>query len=174
MHFKRDDPGESISCEYFLPVGITPSAQISGKCAFSDPPRLLCIDSNVAFLKRLKVFLEIHGFEVVMASSGMDAIMQYKSHAGRFCAIISEKKSAFRDTMLFIGSVRKAGFKGKVIIVSEHFHPEDIIDYFDLDVACYVEKLTCFHMIPSLLLKDIKVISTPHLIVKGFGTGPSD
>jgi CheY-like chemotaxis protein len=38
----------------------------------------------------LKMGLEAYGFEVIMASHGVDALMQYKAYAGDFGAIVTD------------------------------------------------------------------------------------
>jgi CheY-like chemotaxis protein len=52
--------------------------------------RLLCVEDNPMFQQMLKIALGIYGFEVITASHGIDALMQYKAHGGQFGAIVSD------------------------------------------------------------------------------------
>ena len=44
--------------------------------------RILCVEDNRPFQQMLKIALRNYGFEVVTASHGIDALMQYKAHGG--------------------------------------------------------------------------------------------
>ncbi len=43
--------------------------------------RILCVDDNPSFLATLKLGLQASGFEVLTASHGVDALMQYKANS---------------------------------------------------------------------------------------------
>ena len=49
--------------------------------------RILCVEDNPMFQQMLKIALRIYGFEVIAASHGVDALMQYKAHEGQFGAL---------------------------------------------------------------------------------------
>jgi len=50
----------------------------------TDLIRILCVERNPDFLKTLRVGLKQHGFTVVTASQGLEAVTKFEARSGKF------------------------------------------------------------------------------------------
>ena len=71
-------------------------------------------------LGALKMGLGAYGFEVITASHGIDALMQYKAYAGDFSAIVTDNDMPQMNGLELVCFVRKIGFKGRIVVMSGH------------------------------------------------------
>jgi CheY-like chemotaxis protein len=110
--------------------------------ARKDDPhfRILCVDDNPMFQKMLKIALGTYGFEVITASDGIDALMQYKAHAGRFGAIISDHDMPRMNGLGFVRAVREAGYKGRIVIMSGRLTVEELREYEPYAISGFFHK----------------------------------
>jgi DNA-binding NtrC family response regulator len=94
-----------------------------------DPfSRILCVDDDATLQRTLKRGLENYGFEVVTASPGFDAMMQYKAHHGQFGVIVLGHTPPPNGSGL-AGSVRKMGYRGRIIVMASNLTVEELRAY---------------------------------------------
>jgi CheY-like chemotaxis protein len=91
--------------------------------------RILCVEDNLTFQQMLKIALGIYGFEVITASHGVDALMQYKAFQGKFGAILSDHDMPRMNGSAFVRSVREMGYKGRIILMSGRLTVEELREY---------------------------------------------
>jgi len=86
--------------------------------------RILCVSDNVQLFSTLEVELVLHGFEIVTATHGIDALMQYKAHQGNFKAILTDNEMPHAKGLEFDRGIREMGFKGRIVIAFGDLKPE--------------------------------------------------
>ena len=90
-----------------------------------DKPHVLCVDDNSRLLGTLKMALEYYGLEVTTACDGLDALSQYKSHAGEFDAVLTDNEMPRMNGREFVHSLRAQGYKGRIFVMSGNFQEGD-------------------------------------------------
>jgi DNA-binding response OmpR family regulator len=90
--------------------------------------RILCVHDDPALQAALKTGVENYGLEVVTASPGFDAMMQFKTRQGRFGAIIIGHASKTNDSE-FARSVRDLGYRGRIIVMANRLTKEELHAY---------------------------------------------
>jgi CheY-like chemotaxis protein len=88
--------------------------------------RILVVDDDPALLTLLKAGLSRWGFDVICACHGVDAMMQYRACEGEIAAIITDVDMPQMGGLAFARSVREAGFKGRIVIMSGNLKPEEL------------------------------------------------
>jgi CheY-like chemotaxis protein len=89
--------------------------------------RILCMDDDPALQRTLKTGLENYGFEVVSASPGFDAMMQFRTQQGQFGAIVVAHAQGQGSE--FARSVRDMGYEGKIIVMANRLTKEELHAY---------------------------------------------
>jgi len=120
----------------------------------SDDPffRILCVEGNPAFQQLLKIALGRYGFDVMTAVHGYDALMQYKASQGQFGAIISNDDLPQMNGLHFVGVVRKAGYKGRIIIISGRQQRRELTKYEPHGISGFFHKPFDMAMLATMLL----------------------
>ncbi len=80
--------------------------------------RMLCVDDNAPLLQTMALGFAVYGFEVITASHGIDAIMQFQARGGRFDVIVTDNDMPRMNGLEFVRSVRALGFKGRILVMS--------------------------------------------------------
>jgi DNA-binding NtrC family response regulator len=101
----------------------------------------------------LKMGLGAYGFEVIVASHGIDALMQYKAYAGDFGAIVTDNDMPRMNGLELVRSVRKIGFKGRVVVMSGHLKAEDLRAYQDQAISGFFHKPFEMSLLATMLLQ---------------------
>jgi CheY-like chemotaxis protein len=115
--------------------------------------RILCVDDNPSLLRALKMGLEAYGFEVVTASQGMDALIQYKTHGGDFGAIVTDNDMPHMNGLELVRSLREIGFKDRIVVMSGHFKPGELRAYHDHAVSGFFHKPFEVSLLATMLLQ---------------------
>jgi two-component system cell cycle sensor histidine kinase/response regulator CckA len=115
--------------------------------------RILCVEDNPALQWALKMGLRKYGFEVIMASHGTDALIQYKAHGGKFGAVVTDNAMPHMNGRELVRSLRKMGFKGRIVVMSGHFKPEDLRAYHDHAVSGFFHKPFEMDLLATMLLQ---------------------
>jgi len=91
-----------------------------------DFSRVLCVDGDASFLLALKRGLERHGFDVITAAHGVDALIRYESHSGDFAALVIDHDMPVMNGLDLTRSVRAMGFEGRIIIMAGNLTSGDL------------------------------------------------
>jgi two-component system chemotaxis response regulator CheY len=110
------------------------------KPSLIDLIHILCVEDNAAFLKALKSGLERHGFEVVTAIHGLDALHRFKKRSGKFGAIVTCDDMPEINGLEFIRSVREQGFRGPIFLLSENSEPACSEAYYRQQISGFLQK----------------------------------
>ena len=103
---------------------------------------------------RLKIALGMYGFEVIAASHGIDALMQYKTHEGQFGAIISENSMPKMNGLELVRSVREMGYKGEIVVMSGRLTSKQRKEYEPHAISGFFHKPFEVSLLAAMLLQD--------------------
>jgi len=115
--------------------------------------RVLCVEDNLMFQQMLKIALGIYGFEVITASHGVDALMQYKAHEGQFGSIISDHDMPYLNGLGFVRSVREMGYKGRIVVMSGRLTVEELQEYEPHAISGFFHKPFEIALLAAMLLQ---------------------
>lgn len=113
----------------------------------------MCVDDNVQMLTALQIGLGLYGFEIITASHGIDALMQYKAHSGNFSAIVTDNDMPHMNGLEFVRSVREIGFKGRIVVISGHLKAERLQAYQDYAISGFFHKPFETSLLATMLLQ---------------------
>ena len=115
--------------------------------------RILCVEDNPLLHMPLKIGLRAYGFEVITASHGIDALMQYKAHSGDFSAIVTDNDMPHMNGLEFVRAVREIGFKGRIVVMSGNLKAEDLRAYQDYAISGFFHKPFEISLLATMLLQ---------------------
>jgi two-component system cell cycle sensor histidine kinase/response regulator CckA len=115
--------------------------------------RILCVEDNPSLQGALKMGLRKYGFDVITASHGIDALLQYKAHGGTFGAIVTDNDMPQMNGPEFVRSVREMGFRGRIVVMSGHFKPDDLRAYHDHAISGFFHKPFEMELLATMLLQ---------------------
>ena len=115
--------------------------------------RVLCLDDNVSMQSSLKIGLGNYGLEVVTSSDGIDALKQYKEHAGDFGAILTDNDMPQMSGFEFVQSVREIGYKGRIVVMSGNLKPERLRAYQTYGISGFFHKPFEVSLLATMLLQ---------------------
>jgi CheY-like chemotaxis protein len=115
--------------------------------------RILCVEDNPSLQEALKMGLGKYGFEVVTASHGINALTQYKAHGGNFGAIVTDNDMPQMNGRELVRSLREMGFKGRIIVMSGHFKPDDLRAYHAHAISGLFHKPFEMELLATMLLR---------------------
>lgn len=121
----------------------------------TDDPffRILCVEDKPSLQRTLKMGLAAYGFEVVTAFDGIDALTRYKAHGGNFGAIVTDNDMPRMNGPELVRSLRKMGFKGRIVVMSGHFKPEDLRTYQAHAISDFFHKPSEIDLLATMLLQ---------------------
>jgi DNA-binding NtrC family response regulator len=137
-----------------LPKGtgwIEPVASVSPSIACR---RILCVDDDPEFLRNLNSSLSLWDLEVVIASPGIDAYMQYRSRMGDFHAIVTGNGRTGRQGLELIRWIRSEGFCGRIVLIMEGFDLRLLREYADCKLGGFFTKPFDTSLLATLLMSD--------------------
>ena len=102
--------------------------------------RILLVDDNPMLLQTLAVGFRSYGFEVVMASNGIEALMQFQAHAGNFAAILTDNDMPKMDGSTLVKNLRALDYRGRILVMSGRLSVSDGRAYRDLQVSGFLSK----------------------------------
>ncbi len=115
--------------------------------------RILCVDDDPTMLQMLKLGFGVYGFEVITASQGIDALMQFRANAGNFQTILSDNSMPNMNGLEFVKQVRALGYKGRILIMSGRLSASECLAYQDYAVSGFLSKPFEISMVATLLLQ---------------------
>jgi ActR/RegA family two-component response regulator len=105
------------------------------------------VEDDAMFQQMLKIALGIYGFEVITASHGVDALMQYKTHEGQFGVILTN------HGLGFIRSVREMGYQGRIVVMSGRLTVKDLREYEPHAISGFFHKPFEVALLAAMLLQ---------------------
>ena len=113
--------------------------------------RLLLVDDNPMLLQTLAVGFTAYGFEVVTASHGIDALMQFQAHGGNFAAILTDNDMPKMNGPVLVKNLRTLGYRGRILVMSGRLTVSDGRAYQDLEVSGFLSKPFEISMVATML-----------------------
>jgi DNA-binding NtrC family response regulator len=115
--------------------------------------RLLCVDDDPAMLRMLALGFSNSGIEVVTASQGIDALMQFSAQEGRFDALLVDTDMDKMDGPTFVKRVRELGYQGRILVMSGRLTSRACQEYIDQKITGFLTKPFEINMVATLLLE---------------------
>jgi DNA-binding NtrC family response regulator len=103
-------------------------------------PRLLVVDDDPALRRMLTGTLTRWGYDVIAASDGAEALLQFRAHEGEFSAIVSDVDMPGMDGLEFARAVRQAGFEGRLVIMSGRLTVDELHAFTSCRVSGFFSK----------------------------------
>lgn len=116
--------------------------------------RLLCVDDNAALLQTLALGFRAYGFEVITASNGIDALMQFEAHAGNFVAVLTDTDMPSMNGPVLVKNLRALDYRGGILVMSGHWTASNHRAYEDLAVNGFLQKPFDISMVAAMLMHD--------------------
>jgi len=98
------------------------------------------MDDNPQLLQMLAVGFKSHDFEVVTASHGIDALMQFHSHNGKFGFILTDNDMPNMGGFQFVKRIRELAYKGRILVMSGDITRFDRQTYIAFGVKDFLQK----------------------------------
>ena len=115
--------------------------------------RILLVDDNPMLLQTLAVGFRSYGFEVVTASHGIDALMQFQAHGGNFAAILTDNDMPKMNGSTLVKNLRALGYRGRILVMSGRLTVSDAHAYQDLEVSVFLSKPFEIDMVATMLIQ---------------------
>ena len=114
---------------------------------------ILLVDDNPMLLQTLALGFRAHGFEVVTASHGIDALMQFQAHGGNFAAILTDNDMPKMDGPTLVKNLRVHDYRGRILVMSGRLTVSDAHAYQDLEVSVFLSKPFEIDMVATMLIQ---------------------
>jgi DNA-binding response OmpR family regulator len=116
-------------------------------------PRILCVDDNPQLLHTLALGFRASGFEVITASHGIDALMQFRAYDGNFSAILTDTDMPEMNGPALVKQLRALDYRGQILVMSGHWTASNHLAYQDVAVTGFLQKPFKIGMVAALLLQ---------------------
>jgi DNA-binding response OmpR family regulator len=116
--------------------------------------RLLCVDDNPMMLQALTLGFRAYGFEVVTASHGIDALMQFQAHAGNFGAVLTDDDMPTMNGVGLVKHLRALGYRGQILVMSGRLTVSGGRAYQDYAISGFLHKPFEISMVATMLMQD--------------------
>jgi len=94
-----------------------------------------------------------YGFEVIAASPGIAAMMQFRAEDGNFAALLIDHGNPNAHGWQFIKQVRALGYQGRVLVMAECMSASECRAYQHCAVSGFLSKPFEISMVATMLLK---------------------
>jgi CheY-like chemotaxis protein len=125
VHFDSE-PGKGTSFRLAFPVVEEPATAITAEHAIAENPAsggreaILFVDDEEALRRVGRRVLESHGYTVVTATDGQDALDKLQSGQHEFALIITDLMMPNMDGMEFCSEIQRQGVDLPVVLASGH------------------------------------------------------
>jgi DNA-binding NtrC family response regulator len=113
--------------------------------------RILCVTDEPALQREMASEFSGYGFDVVTASHGIDAMMQFNGRSGAFFAILTDNDSRGQNSLEFVRHVRESGYRGRVVVISGRLTSNACREYLHLAVSGFFRKPFDLSMVATML-----------------------
>ena len=135
--------------------GLNPRSRF--KCSHASASeslfRILCVDDDPTFRTMLKISLESCGIEVITASHGVDALMQFKAFDGQFNSVVTDHDMPSMNGLTFVASLRDRGYAGRIVIMSGRLGTDDLEQYVNHKISGFFHKPFEVGLLAAMLLR---------------------
>lgn len=104
-------------------------------------------------LQTLAVAFKEYPFEVVTASHGVDALMQFQTYDGDFGAILTDNDMPKMNGVALVKYLRALGYARSILVMSGHLTPADSHAYQALEVSGFFHKPFEIGLLASMLMR---------------------
>ena len=104
-------------------------------------------------LQTLAVGFTAYGFEVVTASHGIDALMQFQAHDGNFAAILTDNDMPKMNGPALVKNLRALDYRGRILVMSGRLTASDGRAYQDYAVSGFLSKPFEISMVATMLMQ---------------------
>jgi DNA-binding response OmpR family regulator len=120
----------------------------------TDDPffRILCVDDDRRMRQAFTLGFGEYGFEVITASHGIDAMMQFRAEDGNFGVLLIDHGGADAQGLEFIRQVRALGYEGRVLLMGERLSAAECQAYQDSKLSGLFSKPFDISMVATMLL----------------------
>jgi DNA-binding response OmpR family regulator len=115
--------------------------------------RLLCVDDNAMLLQTLAMGFRSYGFDVVTAAHGIDALIQFQAHDGKFGAVLTDHDMPKMNGPALVKKLRALDYRGRILVMSGRITAADGLAYQDLKVSGFLSKPFEIDMMATMLLQ---------------------
>ena len=131
----QSQPGEGTTFEVYLPPLASSSAE-TGDAPSAAPPHgrgqmILVADDDEAVRELLRRCLDDHGYRVLTASNGAEAVSAFREASAQIALIISDQSMPVMDGPTAVAAIRRSRpdmpalfLSGEGEFVEEHFDPQ--------------------------------------------------
>ncbi len=124
--------------------------------------RILLVEDDPNFGPMLRDFLKLNGFEVVLATNGIDGLEKFKT--GQFDLILLDIMMPYKDGFTLAQEIRKRNEDVPLVFITARTMKEDILKGYQLGADDYITKPfdseVLIYKIKSLLNRGAKVKET--------------
>jgi CheY-like chemotaxis protein len=102
--------------------------------------RIMIVEDNSMLRLTIAVALAADGLEILSAANGIDGLMLYEDHAGKFDAIVTDNEMPKMDGLEFVRCVRDRGYRGRIVVMSGNMKLEQLRAYQDFQISGFFQK----------------------------------
>jgi DNA-binding NtrC family response regulator len=117
----------------------------------APPVAVLSVGDAPELHQTFEVEFPRYGFDVVSASPGADARMQFRARKGRFAAIFTYLPSTAATGLTFIKWARALGYRGPIIVFSDHLSVADFRTCVGFGVSGFFQRSIEVEMVIAIL-----------------------
>jgi PAS domain S-box-containing protein len=120
----RSEPGTGTTFQVYLPATLDETLVEDDQCpvAVTTPAvsnqLILVVDDEASIRTITRMVLEMHGYEVLTAAEGSEAVAVYAQNSARIAAVVSDIVMPLMDGVALVGALRRINPAVKVIAVS--------------------------------------------------------
>jgi PAS domain S-box-containing protein len=108
----KSDPGRGTTFHLYLPAYLAVKGGVQAPCPIAAVPQgsgetILVVDDEAPVLSAVKGVLESHGYRVLQAADGTEALAVYASNAVTVTAVLTDLMMPFMDGVALIKALRK-------------------------------------------------------------------
>jgi two-component system cell cycle sensor histidine kinase/response regulator CckA len=100
----------------------------------------MIVEDNSVMRLLLAAGLVADNLEIVPAINGVDALELFRQHDGKFDAILTDNEMPKMEGLEFVRSVRKAGFRGRIVVMSGNMKPSKLRAFQEHNISDFLQK----------------------------------
>ena len=138
------EPGKGTQFSIYFPsaeaVEKTSAEPQGSPSSVGTGQKILVVDDEENIRVITQATLEKHGYEVITATDGTDALAVYAQHGNEISLVLTDMAMPYMDGMAMIRALKKIDPKANVIAMSGLMSPEQTAELESLEVDTYLSK----------------------------------